>query len=210
MKKITVSIVEDLNEIREGFTFVLNNSTDFECVSSYSSAEDALIDLPVKNPEIVVMDINLPGISGVECIKRLKEKKFKGLFMMFTVYDDDENIFEALQAGASGYILKKTPPTKFLESLSEIHQGGSPMSTHIARRVVQVFQNKKQQSKDVDILTLREREILELISKGFLYKEIADQLYITTGTVKQHIHKIYEKLHVQNKTEAINKFFGYK
>ena len=200
--------MEDLQEIREGFRGVLNISEGFECISIYSNAEDALQSLPTYKPDVVVMDINLPGISGIECILRLKEKKFEGQFMMFTVYDDDENIFAALQAGASGYILKKSTPQQFLDSISEIFNGGSPMSTHIARKVVQVFQNRNKPSKETDVLTPREKEILELLSKGFLYKEISGQLTITIGTVKQHIHKIYEKLHVQNKTDAINKFLS--
>jgi DNA-binding NarL/FixJ family response regulator len=128
--------------------------------------------------------------------------------MMFTVYDDDESVFEALQAGAMGYILKKSSPTQFLASIREIMEGGSPMSAQIARKLVNVFNKQEKPVAESDLLSKREREILELISKGFLYKEVAEKLFITTGTVKQHIHKIYEKLQVQNKTEAINKYFN--
>jgi DNA-binding NarL/FixJ family response regulator len=126
---------------------------------------------------------------------------------MFTVYDDDENVFEAIESGAAGYLLKKTLPEKFIEALLEINEGGSPMSASIARKLVQKFQNNKNITSQHDLLSSREHEIITLISKGFLYKEVAEKLFITTGTVKQHIHKIYEKLHVQNKTEAINKYF---
>ena len=207
---INVAIVEDRHEIREGFSSILNASDGFTCCGSFSNAEDALIGIPQLKADVVVMDINLPGMSGIECIIKLKEKNVSPLFMMFTVYDDDENIFNALQAGASGYMLKKTSPAKFIEAITELTEGGSPMSAHIARRVVEVFQNKNKASKEGDILTPREKEILTLIAKGLLYKEIAEKLFISTGTVKQHIHKIYEKLHVQNKTEAINKYFNKK
>jgi DNA-binding NarL/FixJ family response regulator len=208
MKKIKVSIVEDLHEIREGIKTLLLHSTDFEFVSSYTNAEDAVLALTDDSPDIVIMDINLPGISGIDCIKKLKDKGIASQFMMFTVYDDDENIFKALQAGASGYILKKTPPHLILSSVKEIFDGGSPMSTQIARRVVQVFQTQNESTQEASLLTAREKQILDLLSKGHLYKEIADQLSIAIGTVKQHLHKVYEKLHVQNKTEAINKVFG--
>jgi DNA-binding NarL/FixJ family response regulator len=127
---------------------------------------------------------------------------------MFTVYDDDDSVFEALQAGAVGYLLKKSSPVQFLEAIREIRDGGSPMSAQIARKLVNVFNKNTKQPADADVLSKREREILELISKGFLYKEVAEKLFISTGTVKQHIHKIYEKLQVQNKTEAINKYFN--
>ena len=207
---ISVVIVEDRHEIREGFSSILNGSEGFTCLSSYSNGEDALAGIPGLPADVVVMDINLPGMSGIECISRLKEKNVSALFMMFTVYDDDENIFNALKAGASGYMLKKTSPVKFLEAIRELTDGGSPMSTHIARRVVQVFQKNEKFSKEDDVLSAREKEVLTLIAKGLLYKEIAEKLFITTGTVKQHIHKIYEKLHVQNKTEAINKYFDNK
>jgi DNA-binding NarL/FixJ family response regulator len=207
MNKIKVSIVEDNHEIRNGYQFVLNSSNHFQCASTYTNGEDALSNILNDNPSIIVMDINLPGISGIECIRRLKKKGYEGQFMMFTVYDDDENVFEAIESGAAGYLLKKTLPEKFIEALLEINEGGSPMSASIARKLVQKFQNNKNITSQHDLLSSREHEIITLISKGFLYKEVAEKLFITTGTVKQHIHKIYEKLHVQNKTEAINKYF---
>lgn len=207
MEMIRVSIVEDVHEIREGFRDVLNATPGFICTAEYGNAEDAVLQIVPGSADIIVMDINLPGISGIECIRRLREKGFNGQFMMFTVYDDDESVFEALQAGAMGYLLKKSSPAQFLEAIREIMEGGSPMSAQIARKLVNVFNRQSRPAQETDILSKREREILELISKGFLYKEVAEKLFITTGTVKQHIHKIYEKLQVQNKTEAINKYF---
>jgi DNA-binding NarL/FixJ family response regulator len=208
MELIRVSIVEDVHEIREGFRDVLNSSPGYVCIAEYANAEDAVAQVMPGSADIIVMDINLPGISGIECIRRLREKGFKGHFLMFTVYDDDESVFQALQAGAMGYLLKKSSPTQFLDSIREIMEGGSPMSAQIARKLVNVFNRQSKPTQETDVLSKREREILELISKGFLYKEVAEKLFITTGTVKQHIHKIYEKLQVQNKTEAINKYFN--
>jgi DNA-binding NarL/FixJ family response regulator len=208
MEMIRVAIVEDVHEIREGFRDVLNTTDGFICTAEYANGEDAAAQIVPGSADIIVMDINLPGMTGIECIRRLRQKGFTGQFMMFTVYDDDESVFEALQAGAMGYILKKSSPTQFLASIREIMEGGSPMSAQIARKLVNVFNKQEKPVAESDLLSKREREILELISKGFLYKEVAEKLFITTGTVKQHIHKIYEKLQVQNKTEAINKYFN--
>ena len=154
------------------------------------------------------MDINLPGMNGIECIRQVKDKSPDSQFMMFTVYENDEKVFEALKAGASGYLLKNTGLLQIVESLKELHHGGSPMSANIARKLVNLFRHSPKESVTVDVLSNRENEILQLLAKGLLYKEIADQLQISTGTVRQHIHNIYEKLHVQNRTEAINKAFG--
>jgi DNA-binding NarL/FixJ family response regulator len=208
MEMIRVAIVEDVHEIREGFRDVLNTTDGFICTAEYANGEDAAAQIVPGSADIIVMDINLPGMTGIECIRRLRQKGFTGQFMMFTVYDDDESVFEALQAGAMGYILKKSSPSQFLASIREIMEGGSPMSAQIARKLVNVFNKQEKPVAESDLLSKREREILELISKGFLYKEVAEKLFITTGTVKQHIHKIYEKLQVQNKTEAINKYFN--
>ena len=154
------------------------------------------------------MDINMPGINGIECVRQLKEKSPQTQFMMCTVYEEDEKIFNALMAGASGYIVKKTPPKQLLEAIHEIHNGGSPMSAAIARRVVQMFREPKPiLSDETNTLTQREKEMLVLLAKGFRYKEIADQLSISLDTVKRHAHNIYEKLHVQSRTDAINKAF---
>ncbi|MGN6604594.1 MAG: response regulator [Ginsengibacter sp.] len=212
MKKlIAVSVVEDIDEIRTRLKTILDESEEFMCTGVYNKAEDACKELPQVMPDIVLMDINLPGMSGIECMRKLKAVAPQILFMMFTIYEDSDQVFEALTAGASGYLLKKTPHDQLKEALKELYEGGSPMSTQIARKVVAYFQKKGEpKNEEESILSPREKEVLELLSKGFLYKEIADKLSISTGTVRQHIHKIYEKLHVQNRTEALNKFYGHR
>jgi DNA-binding NarL/FixJ family response regulator len=207
MNPITVSIVEDLNEVREALQRLINQSENFCLVEAFNNAEQAEKNIPLQPPDIVIMDINLPGMSGIECINRIKEKCPDTQFMMFTIYEDDEKVFEALKAGAHGYLLKKTPKEKLLEALEELHNGGSPMTTNIARKVIEAFEKKNQRPEELNTLTNKEKQILDLLAKGFLYKEIANQLHSTRNTVKQHIHHIYEKLHVQNRTEAINKAF---
>lgn len=203
MDTIEVSIVEDIAEIREGMRFMVNQTPGFNCMSVYSNAEDALTGLSENPADLVIMDIGLSGMTGVECIRKLKAGKSKMQFMVFTVYEDSDQVFEALAAGASGYLLKNTPPDKIIAALKELYAGGAPMSTSIARKVVASFQRPGESNN----LSGREMEVLTLLSKGLFYKEIAEQLYISTGTVRQHIHNIYEKLHVQNRTEAINKIF---
>ena len=205
MQPITLSIVEDLDEVRDGLSQYLGFDDDFIMLETFQNAEDAAAKLPVIKPDIVIVDINLPGMNGIECIKEVKRKCPSIQFMMFTVYETDEKVFEALKAGASGYLLKKSGFKVIADALKELHAGGSPMSTHIARKLVNVFQ---QQNNAMDVLSTRENEILQLLAQGLLYKEIASNLNITVGTVTQHIHNIYEKLHVQNRTEAINKFLG--
>src|SRR6266487_6532062 len=205
---ITVAIVEDLDEVRDGLQNFLSLSKEFSVLDVFKTAEEALYEIPKLKPNIVIMDISLPGMNGIECIRQLKDKSPATQFMMFTVYENDEKVFEALKAGASGYLLKNTGLLQIAESVKELHDGGSPMSANIARKLVNLFRDKSKEASPTDVLTNRENEILLLLSKGLLYKEIADQLQITPGTVRQHIHKIYEKLHVQNRTEAINKAFG--
>lgn len=206
--QVSVSIVEDMVDVRQKMKHIVEDSEEFICLSTYSNAESALEELPKLNPDIVLMDINLPGMSGIECIKKVKKKCPQIQFMMFTIYEDSQQVYDALAAGASGYLLKKTPSEKILEALKELHEGGAPMSTHIARKVVSFFQKQNDKVNDNTQLSNREKQVLALLSKGFLYKEISDQLFISTGTVRQHIHNIYEKLHVQNRMEAINKFYG--
>ncbi|HSV10543.1 MAG TPA: response regulator transcription factor [Hanamia sp.] len=206
-EQISVSIVEDMPDIRQKVKHIIDDSEEFICLSTYANAENAVDELPKLKPDIVLMDINLPGMSGIECIKKIKKKCAEMQFMMFTIYENSEQVYEALAAGASGYLLKKTPSEKILEALKELHEGGAPMSTHIARKVISFFQ-KENKTNDNSQLSNREKQVLALLSKGFLYKEISNQLFISTGTVRQHIHKIYEKLHVQNRMEAINKFYG--
>lgn len=205
---ITIAIVEDLDEVRDGLKNFLGLSSEFNVLSTFKTAEEALHDIPHLKPDIVIMDINLPGMNGIECIRQVKGSSQHTQYMMFTVYENDEKVFEALKAGASGYLLKNTGLLQMSEALKELYNGGSPMSANIARKLVTVFRGQEKNAITVEALSNRENEILQLLAKGLLYKEIADQLSISTGTVRQHIHKIYEKLHVQNRTEAINKAFG--
>lgn len=205
---ITLAIVEDLDEVRDGLKNFISLSHDFRVLDTFSNAEDALVGLPGLKPDIVIMDINLPGMNGIECIRQVKDKSPATQFLMFTVYENDEKVFEALKAGASGYMLKNTGLVQLLESVKELYHGGSPMSANIARKLVLLFRTEQRESSRLDVLSSRENEILQLLAKGLLYKEIADQLSISVATVRQHIHHIYEKLHVQNRTEAINKAFG--
>lgn len=210
--KIPVVIVEDNNDIRQALEQIIEMSDTCELVGSCVNGEDALVKIPLINPKVVLMDISLGGITGIEVVKELKVQHPDILFMMCTIYEDDEQLFEALSAGASGYILKKTPPGKLLEAILELVDGGAPMSSQIARKVVAAFQNKKSEKNPnetaLDVLSKREKEILEMIAKGLLYKEISDSLFISTETVRKHVRHIYDKLHVDNRIEAVNKFYG--
>jgi len=205
---ISVIVVEDLTEIRNSLVQLLQEQDDILLLSAFPNAIDACPEIINLQPDIVIMDINMPGISGIDCIRKIKDDCPGTQFMIFTIYENDEKIFDALAAGASGYLLKKTPHEKIIEAVKELYNGGSPMSSQIARKVIGNFKETKQQGHSD--LTNKENEVLLLLSKGFLYKEIAAQLSITVGTVTQHIHRIYEKLHVANRTEAINKAFGRK
>jgi RNA polymerase sigma factor (sigma-70 family) len=209
MQPIKICLVEDLEEVRNGMASLLTMDERFELLAIFSDAEKAADELPAWQPDIIIMDINLPGMNGIECIKKVKALCTSSQFMMFTIYEDDEKVFEALAAGASGYLLKKTPFIKIAEGLIELYDGGSPMSTQIARKVIKRLQNDEAKEQ-IETLSVRENEILQLLAKGLMYKEIGAKLSISTDTVRQHIHHIYEKLHVQNRTEAINKAFGKK
>src|SRR6187200_2001842 len=204
---IRLAIVEDLDEVREGLRNYLKRTDDFELLGDYQTAEEAIPVILSSLPDIVIMDIHLPGMNGIECIRKLRPDCPETQYIMFTVYENDDKVFEALQAGASGYLLKHTPLSQLAEALKELHAGGSPMSVHVARKLVKVFQSPPKSHPEVDLLSEREYEVLQLLSNGLLYKEISDQLSISIHTVRQHIHKIYEKLHVQNRTEALNKVF---
>jgi DNA-binding NarL/FixJ family response regulator len=206
---IKVSIVEDIKDIREGLQLLINSNDAFSCMHTYPSAEDALLNLPKALPDVVLMDIHLPGINGIEAVKRLKPLYPSVQFIMSTVYDDDENIFESLKAGATGYLLKKTSPAKILEAITEVYNGGSPMSAQIARQVIGTFQ-KKNPIDEASELTPREKEILKALSKGLRYKEIAHEMQISMDTVRTHVRHIYEKLQVQSRTDAVNKVYGAK
>lgn len=203
---INVGIVEDNNKIREGLAALIDGSEGFRCKAIFETAEEALKFLPAENPDVVLMDINLPGISGIECLIRLKEILPNIQVMMLTVYEDDEVIFKSLVAGATGYILKRTPPAELLEAIKEIYSGGSPMSDQIARKVVQAFQQMGKSSKETENLSDRENEILSYLSKGYHDKEIADKLFLSVKTVRTHLRNIYKKLHVRSRTEAVLKY----
>jgi DNA-binding NarL/FixJ family response regulator len=212
---ITVAIVEDNKDIREALEMIIRMSDTCKLVGSYPSAEDAIIGLPKVLPNVVLMDINLGGMSGIECVRQVKPLHPEILFMMCTVYEEDEKIFEALAVGANGYILKKTAPNRMLDAIRELHDGGAPMSSQIARKVVAAFSHgaagnpfQTGAPRKLDGLSNRETEILELLAKGLLYKEIAVQLTISQETVRKHVYHIYEKLHVNNRVEAVNKFYG--
>ena len=203
---ITICIIEDIEEIQKGLKSIIEADSRFELLGCFATAESAISELPSLDPEIVIADINLPGKSGIDCVQEIKKTNAKMLFIMFTIYEDNDQVFEALKAGASGYILKNTAPDKIIDSVIELYEGGSPMSPKIARKVLNTFSQTKT-SVD-ELISKREKEVLELLSKGFLYKEIADKLNISFSTVKRHLNHIYQKLQVQNKTEAINKMFG--
>lgn len=203
---ISVAIVEDLPEVREGLAELIQSDRELSLTASFENAETAAQKLPIIHADIVIMDINLPGMSGIDCIRSIKQKCPLTQFMMFTVYENDEKVLQALQAGATGYLLKRTEPQRIIESIKELNQGGSPMSSNIARKLLNIFLDKKKVNKK-EILSERENTVLQLLADGLLYKEIAEQLNIAHGTVRQHIHNIYEKLHVTNRTEAVNKYF---
>jgi DNA-binding NarL/FixJ family response regulator len=203
---ISVSIVEDNDQLRETLARVINRADGFRCISHFSSAEAALEALPKSAPDVVLMDINLPGINGVECVRQLKQQLPQIQVVMLTVYEDTDNIFNALTAGAAGYLLKRTKSAELLEAIREVHRGGSPMTTHIARKVTQSFQKAGPSPQPAENLSQREQEVLDCLSQGFLYKEIADKLGISYETVHTYIRRIYEKLHVRSRTEAVAKF----
>lgn len=210
---ITVCIVDDTQDIRSALEQIILMSDGYKLLAGFETAEEAIRKIPLLRPNVVLMDINLgEGENGIDCVRRLKVDNPEILFMMCTVYEDDEKIFEALSAGASGYILKKTAPQRLLEAIKELQEGGAPMSSQIARKVVAAFRNKPlevaAESPHLSKLSNREKEILEHLAKGLLYKEIAATLFISQETVRKHVYHIYEKLHVNNRVEAINKFFG--
>ncbi len=205
---IRVILVEDDSKTRDGLVKLLRLAPDIVCLGAFSSAEEAEAELPQPLPDVVLMDINLPKASGVECVAKLKQEHPQLLFVMLTTCDDGEMIFNALRAGASGYLLKRSAATELIDAIREVHAGGSPMTMQIARKVVSHFYQIRQPSREVEQLTKREQEILGLLAKGLPYKQIADQLCISPSTVHGHLHAIYGKLHVQSRTEAVVKFLG--
>jgi len=203
---IEVSIVEDDVPAREILAGWIRRADGFRCVSEFDDAESALARLPQEKPSVVLVDINLPGMNGIECVRRLKPRLPGTQFVMVTVYEDANHIFNALSAGASGYLLKQMRRNDLLAALKEVHGGGSPMSSQIARRVVQSFQRTGMESSDAEDLSPREREVLELLARGYLYKEIANMLQISVQTVNTYIRRIYEKLHVRSRAQAVAKY----
>ena len=203
---IAISIVEDDSGIRSGLARILNRAPGITCLAQYATAEEALKALPeaVPPPDIVLMDLHLPGINGVECVRRLKARMPGLQFMMVTVYENPEQIFEALSAGATGYMLKQTPPLELLDAIRDMHRGGAPMSSQIARKVVLSFQTGPA-TEQTGSLSPREQEILGWLARGFLIKEIADRLGIGFDTVRSHIRRIYEKLQVHSRAQAVAK-----
>lgn len=204
---ITLAIVEDHLPIQELLQATLDTEPDYACVGVFSTGREAVAAIPDLLPDVVLMDIGLPDVNGIECVRQLKPLCPGTEFVMCTIYDEDEKVWQALEYGASSYILKRSKPEFLISAIREVHAGGSPMSADIARKIVRRFQHHPER-ENVYGVTAREREILEGLSKGLLYKEVAEALGISINTLKRHIYNLYEKLHVDNKVEAINKMFG--
>jgi len=206
MAPTKVSIIEDDESFANALATILDGTPGFHCLSTHATGEDALEDLPFADAAVVLVDLSLPGISGAECIRRLRDRSDKALFMVLTVHEDATKIFESLKAGATGYVLKKTPPAQILEAIAELVAGGAPMSSAIARKVAQHFHGSGPASGKIGELTDREREILHQLSSGHSDKEIADQMGISIHTVRNHIKSIYAKLEVHSRSEATAKY----
>ncbi len=205
---ITVCIVEDKKDIRESLKILINDDLDCSCIGEFENGETAIISIPELQPDVVLMDIGLPGINGIETIRKLKPLCPRVQFMICTVYDEDEKIFDALAAGANSYLLKRSDSHTLINSIKDLNNGGSPMSSDIARKIVLQFQKTTVSEKDVYHLTEREKEILELLAKGLTYQQAADTIFISGKTIKKHVYNIYEKLHVNSRTEAVNKYYN--
>jgi DNA-binding NarL/FixJ family response regulator len=198
-----VIVVEDDRGLREQLVKILNSASGIQCVGACASGEDALRVVPAKKPDVVLMDIGLPGMSGIDCVGDLKEKLPALQIIMLTVYEDTENIFRALKAGADGYLVKSSPPAKLLEAIRDVSKGGAAMSSPIARKVVQHFHQLRPEGAGAEDVTPREREVLDLLASGYIYKEIGDKLGIRVETVRSHVKNICEKMHVRNRIEAV-------
>lgn len=203
---IHVAIVEDEQQIRESLRLLIDGSNGFSCRHAYSSGEQAIAELPQADIDIVLMDIHLPGMDGICCVHELKQLCPEMQFLMCTSFEDTESVFKALKAGATGYLTKTSQPARILDALVDAYNGGAPMSSHIARKVVASF-HVGEENQELKKLTTREREILQMLSQGLRYKEIAEKLFISTETVRTHIHNIYEKLQVNSRTDALNKTY---
>jgi len=200
---ITVAVIDDDHDLRDILVGWIREAEGFSCVGVYPDAESALGEITENPPDVALVDINLPGLSGIECVRKLKLRLANTQFVMLTVYEDSDHIFDALSTGATGYLLKCTPRETLLVSLTEVYHGGSPMSSNIARKVVQSLHRSKPEKNPTDVLSKRENEVLVLLAQGYLYKEIADQLGISFQTVNTHIRRIYEKLHVHSRSQAV-------
>jgi DNA-binding NarL/FixJ family response regulator len=205
---IKTIIIEDDDLIRDSLKLIINGSHGLTCIGSFSDAESAIAEIKNNMPDVAIVDIHLPGMTGIEFITRVKPEYSKVQFIIFTVFEDTEHIFTALQAGATGYLLKSTPPVKILEAIQEVQAGSSPMSGSVARKVIESFSSgNKPKTAEWGLLSIREQEILLLLSKGYRYKEIAEELFISIDTVRSHIRHIYEKLQAKSRTDALNKVF---
>ncbi len=205
---IRVAVVEDDELVRENLTRLIHETDGFECVASFATGEQAIQAWPRRAPHVAIMDINLPGMSGVECVRQLKSRFPEVNVVMLTVYDDSERIFQALKMGASGYLLKRSTAAEILQAIQDVHQGGAPMTSYIARKVVQSFRQQRATEKPAEALSKRETEVLDYVARGYSNKEIADALSISLETVRTHLKRIYEKLHVRSRTEAAMLLFG--
>lgn len=206
---ITVAIVEDSHGVREGLKRMIDATPGLRCEWAVGSGEEALTQAARSHPDVILMDLNLPNMSGIECTLRLKELLPKTDIIMLTVYEEEDNIFNALKAGACGYLLKRTPPEQLIEAIKEVKQGGAPMTSEIARRLVEMFHRSAKMTSPLETeLSRREIEILELVRLGFGNKEIADRLSISVETVRHHLKQIYQKFHVHSRSEAVVKFMG--
>ncbi|MBD2754325.1 response regulator [Spirosoma validum] len=205
---ITVAIVEDKEPIRQSLAILVDGADGFSCQATFETAEAALEYLPSHCVDVVLMDIDLPGMNGIDCVRHLKLLCPGTQFMMCTMYDEDETVFDALKAGANSYLLKRSPPHKLLEAITELYEGGAPMSSTIARKIASSFHINTSAPNELDVLTPREREILDRLSKGYSHKEVANELFVSPTTVRKHIFNIYEKLQVHSKVEAVNKYLG--
>src|SRR5215813_6385705 len=205
---IKVCIVEDNADMRESVALALNQAPGLRCVSTYATAEAAVRDVPSQKPDVALVDIHLPGMNGIECVAKLKARLPQLQVLMLTRYEQSDMIFDSIRAGASGYLLKHTPANELIQAVEQVHSGGAPMTMQVARKVINHFQKIQKPSSEVEKLTLREQEVLNLLAKGYLYKEIADHLGITINTLRNHLRTIYDKLHVHSRTEATVKYLG--
>lgn len=208
-KTVTVSIVDDDCDLIEKIAAYLNKSASYRCISNYTSGEEALAHLPQDRPDLVLMDINMGSLDGIECVRQLQLSLPQTPVVMLTVFDDTDKIFKAITAGANGYLLKRMPPAKLLDAIAEVMAGGSPMSAPVARKVIQMLKSIPVPKDQNFELSVRERQVLEAMAGGQLYKQIADQLGVSVHTVRSYIRRIYEKLHVRTRSEAVARFFGH-